>query len=126
MNGAHDMGGAMGFGPVPIEPDEPLFHEAWERRAFAVTLAAGFLGRWNIDMARSARESLPPARYLASSYYEIWALGLERLLQSLGPCKDSSKLSSQIFSWTRASRAASAVAAESKAAVWLALGGSKT
>ena len=23
MNGAHDMGGAMGFGPVPIEPDEP-------------------------------------------------------------------------------------------------------
>ncbi|MEI8303349.1 MAG: nitrile hydratase subunit beta [Burkholderiales bacterium] len=84
MNGPHDLGGAMGFGPVQPERDEPLFHEAWERRAFAVTLAAGFLGRWNIDMARSARESLPPARYLGSSYYEIWALGLERLLQSRG------------------------------------------
>ncbi|MBU6272875.1 MAG: nitrile hydratase subunit beta [Betaproteobacteria bacterium] len=84
MNGPHDLGGAMGFGAVLPESDEPVFHEAWERRAFAVTLAAGFLGRWNIDMARSARESLPPARYLGSSYYEIWTLGLERLLQSRG------------------------------------------
>ena len=26
MNGAHDMGGMHGFGPIEIEPDEPLFH----------------------------------------------------------------------------------------------------
>jgi nitrile hydratase beta subunit len=84
MNGPHDLGGAMGFGPVVPEPDEAVFHAAWEKRAFAITLAAGFLGRWNIDMARSARESLPPARYLASSYYEIWALALERLLVDRG------------------------------------------
>lgn len=74
----------MGFGPVVPEPDESVFHAAWEKRAFALTLAAGFLGRWNIDMARSARESLPPARYLAASYYEIWALALERLLVDRG------------------------------------------
>lgn len=84
MNGPQDLGGAMGFGPVVPEVDEPVFHDDWERRSFAVTLAAGFLGRWNIDMARYARESLPPARYLASSYYEIWALGLEKLLVERG------------------------------------------
>lgn len=84
MNGPQDLGGAMGFGPVLPEADEPIFHEPWERRAFALTLAAGFLGRWNIDMARSFRESLPPARYLASSYYEIWTLALERLLVARG------------------------------------------
>lgn len=84
MNGAHDMGGAMGFGPVVAEPGEPAFHSPWERRAFAITVAAGFTGQWNIDMARSARESLPPAQYLASSYYEIWFEGLRRLLLGRG------------------------------------------
>ena len=84
MNGAQDMGGAMGFGAVQPEANEPVFHADWERRAFALTVAAGFTGQWNIDMARSARESLPPARYLASSYYEIWFDGLERLLVDRG------------------------------------------
>jgi nitrile hydratase beta subunit len=84
MNGPHDLGGAMGFGPVLPDPDDAVFHAPWEKRAFAITLAAGFLGRWNIDMARSVRESLPPARYLAASYYEIWALALERLLVERG------------------------------------------
>jgi nitrile hydratase len=84
MNGAQDMGGAMGFGPVLPEVGEPVFHAPWERRAFAITVAAGFTGQWNIDMARSARESLPPAQYLASSYYEIWFEGLKRLLVDRG------------------------------------------
>ena len=70
----------MGFGPIDPEPDEPVFHAQWERRAFAVTLAMGSSGVWNIDMARHARESLPPARYLASSYYQIWFAGLTKLL----------------------------------------------
>jgi hypothetical protein len=26
MNGAHDMGGMHGFGPVVAEPNEPVFH----------------------------------------------------------------------------------------------------
>lgn len=84
MNGAQDLGGMMGFGPVVAEPDEPAFHAQWERRAFALTMAAGFTGQWNIDMSRSARESLPPAQYLSSSYYEIWFAGLERLLVDRG------------------------------------------
>jgi nitrile hydratase len=84
MNGAQDLGGMMGFGPVEPEAHEPAFHAPWERRVFALTLAAGFTGQWNIDMARSARESLPPAKYLSSSYYEIWLQGLERLLVDRG------------------------------------------
>jgi nitrile hydratase len=78
------MGGMQCFGPVVREPHEPLFHADWERRALAVTVAMGATGMWNIDMSRSARESLPKATYLSSSYYEIWIRGLERLLSDRG------------------------------------------
>jgi nitrile hydratase subunit beta len=84
VNGAHDLGGMHGFGRVDIERDEPVFHSAWERRAFAITLAAGFLGKWNIDMSRYAREQMPPAEYLATGYYEHWLFGLEKLLHDHG------------------------------------------
>jgi nitrile hydratase subunit beta len=58
MNGAHDLGGMHGFGPINPEPEaeEPVFHAAWEKRIFALNLAAGALGRWNIDISRDARE----------------------------------------------------------------------
>jgi nitrile hydratase len=84
MNGAHDMGGMHGLGPIVREDPEPWFHEEWERRAFALTLAAGFLGKWNLDMSRYAREQMPAAEYLATSYYEHWLWGLERLLVDKG------------------------------------------
>jgi nitrile hydratase len=84
VNGAHDLGGMHGFGPVQIERDEPVFHHEWERRAFAISLAAGFLGKWNIDMSRFAREQMPPAEYLATTYYEHWMFGLEKLLHDHG------------------------------------------
>ena len=84
MNGAHDLGGMHGFGPVEPEPNEPVFHAEWERRAFANTMATGFLGTWNIDMSRHARELMPPAEYLATSYYEHWLWGLEHLLVEQG------------------------------------------
>lgn len=72
----------MGFGPIAREPDEPMFHHEWEKRAHALTLAAAACGQWNLDMTRHARETLPPAAYLAKSYYDIWACGLEKLLLS--------------------------------------------
>jgi nitrile hydratase beta subunit len=84
LNGIHDLGGMHGFGPVDPEPNEPVFHHEWERRAFALNLATGFLGRWNIDMGRYAREHMPPAEYLATTYYEHWLYGLERLLVDRG------------------------------------------
>ncbi|WP_413989630.1 nitrile hydratase subunit beta [Labrys okinawensis] len=84
MNGAQDLGGMMGFGPVMPEKDEPFFHAPWEKRAMAVTLAMGAAGSWPLDAGRHARESLPPAEYLSSSYYEIWIKGLIKLLLAKG------------------------------------------
>ena len=80
MEGAQDMGGVSGFGSVVPEPNEPVFHAEWERRAFALTMAMGMPGGWNIDMSRFARENRPHQDYLDKSYYQIWLAGLEQLM----------------------------------------------
>ena len=84
MNGVHDLGGMQNFGPVTAEADEPPFHHEWERRAFALTLAMGATGAWNLDQSRSAREALPPAQYLAISYYQVWFAALQSLIVDRG------------------------------------------
>lgn len=84
MNGAQDLGGMMGFGPVVPEPETLRFHAEWEKRALAITLATGAMGVWNIDTMRHTRESLPPAEYLSSSYYEIWTKALANQLLADG------------------------------------------
>ncbi len=84
MNGAHDMGGMDGFGPVEIEKNEPLFHAEWERRVMAFTIAMAAHGLWNIDASRFARENRDPLGYLEDSYYERWLYGLEVLLEQNG------------------------------------------
>ena len=84
MNGAADLGGMMGFGPVIVGPDGPFFHTDWERRAHAMVIALGAAGHWSIDASRYARESLPPGEYLTSAYYEIWIKALEKLLVAHG------------------------------------------
>jgi nitrile hydratase beta subunit len=84
MNGVHDMGGMHGFGRVEPEPNEPVFHARWEGRVLAMHRAMGHLGRWTIDISRAAREEMPPALYLATSYYEKWELSLEELCVRYG------------------------------------------
>jgi nitrile hydratase beta subunit len=84
MNGIHDMGGMHGMGAVEIEKSEPVFHAEWEKRVFAMNVAAGYAVKWNIDMGRYAREQMPPAEYLATGYYDHWLFGLEKLLVDLG------------------------------------------
>ena len=88
MNGAQDMGGKHGFGPVKPELNEPVFHDEWEKRAFALTLAMGMPGGWNIDMSRFARENRPPAEYLSMSYYQIWFAALEHMAKERGLVSD--------------------------------------
>ncbi len=80
MNGAQDLGGMQAFGPVVEEHDEPLFHHPWERRVFALTLAMGASGAWNLDESRSSRESLPPHFYLSAGYYRIWFAAMQALM----------------------------------------------
>ena len=84
MDGIHDMGGMDGFGKVEPEPNEPVFHEAWERRMLAMNRAMGATGVWSIDMARFSREQLPPHIYLAATYYQRWFLGTRQMLLDRG------------------------------------------
>jgi nitrile hydratase beta subunit len=73
-----DLGGQEEHGRIVPEPEGELFHAPWERQVLALTLAIGAVGAWNLDMSRSARETLP--EYGSLSYYEIWIRALERLL----------------------------------------------
>jgi len=80
MSRVHDMGGRFGDGAVIPEAEDVIFHADWHPRALALTLAAGSLGKWNIDVSRHARECLSPQDYTAFSYYEKWMGGLAALL----------------------------------------------
>ena len=84
MNGVHDMGGMDGMGPIEREADEPVFHEPWEGRVYAI--ATG-IDRWGIGRNwtgfRFEIESIPAAEYLRISYYEKWfTMIVNRLLKS--------------------------------------------
>ena len=84
MDGIHDMGGMHGFGKVEPEPNEPVFHAAWEAHCLALNRAMGYTGIWTIDQTRFGIERLPPDVYLTSSYYRKWAVRLENLVVELG------------------------------------------
>jgi len=84
MNGIHDMGGMHGMGPIQHEKNEPVFHQAWEGRVFAINRALGAWGKWNIDASRHGIELLPPTDYLRMSYYEKWLMSKVELLVQRG------------------------------------------
>lgn len=80
MNGIHDLGGMHGLGPVLTEDNEPVFHEAWEGRAFGLFAATFVFAGYTVDEFRHAIEKMPPAHYLESSYYEHWICAFEEVL----------------------------------------------
>jgi nitrile hydratase beta subunit len=83
MNGVHDMGGMTHFGPLQIEPNEPIFHAEWERRVRGlVNELIANENRW--DQFRFAIERIDPVVYLSAGYYERWLTGLERHLVEVG------------------------------------------
>lgn len=84
MSRIHDMGGRFGTGELQPETGLRPFHADWHKRALAVTLAAGALGKWNIDVSRHARECLAPQDYARFSYYEKWIAALADLLVKRG------------------------------------------
>jgi nitrile hydratase beta subunit len=77
-----DLGGQPGFGAVQPEPEGALWHEAFEPRALALTLAMGATGSWNIDQSRAARETRPD--YASLSYYRLWLAALQQLMAERG------------------------------------------
>ena len=86
MDGVHDMGGvAEHFGALkPLDRDEPAFRQAWEGRAFAVTLLANRAATSsNLHAFRRALERVPREQYLAD-YYGRWLGSAEILLVDSG------------------------------------------
>ncbi len=82
-----DLGGQDERGAIVAEVEGELFHAPWEPRVMALVVAMGPTGMSNIDMNRSARETLPNYRDL--SYYEIWLAALEKLAAQKGLLSDS-------------------------------------
>ena len=80
MDGIHDLGGMEGFGPIPIEQDEPVFHADWEARVMALRVLMAFWRKWNLDAGRHSLENLPPADYLSFTYYEKWLASLVNMM----------------------------------------------
>jgi nitrile hydratase len=71
VEGAHDLGGLGGFGPVVTDDGELSHHEPWELRAQGVAIfgVRGGMRRWI--------ERLDPGVYLTSPYYVRWLLAAE-------------------------------------------------
>src|SRR5512143_972710 len=84
MDGVHDMGGMHGFGPVVIEPEEPVFHADWQRRVLGIVYQIVGFGWSNIDAFRHGIERMDPVAYLSAGYYGRWLASLERLLVERG------------------------------------------
>ncbi len=84
MNGAHDMGGMHGFGPVHPDAVASPFHAPWEGRVWAMMWTLIRRRVFNLDEMRRAIETIPPSQYLASTYFERWATALHMLLLEKG------------------------------------------
>jgi nitrile hydratase subunit beta len=89
MARVNDLGGMQGFGPVPLDGDDPEpFHADWEARVFALSRVLGQLGLFTTDEFRDAIERMPAQDYLAASYYERWLVALETLAHEKGLLPD--------------------------------------
>ena len=88
MSKVHDMGGRPDIRRLDIMLSDLKFKEDWEKDVFAITLALGFSGLWNLDRSRYARESLEPTDYLQFTYFEKWLAGLINLLGENGIIQD--------------------------------------
>jgi nitrile hydratase beta subunit len=84
MNGVHDLGGMHGLGPVDVEHNEPVFHNPWEKVVFGTMLATLGQGLYNLDEFRHGIETMDPAHYLTSPYYEHWLETVEKNLIEKG------------------------------------------
>jgi nitrile hydratase len=79
--GIHDMGGTEGWGHILMpEPDEPVFKEPWEARAFGIAMLSMRTSGTNLDAFRHSMSRLDRQDYLDDGYYGRWLHGGENLL----------------------------------------------
>jgi nitrile hydratase len=84
VDGIHDLGGRQGFGGSLAERDEAAFHEAWEKRVFALSGVLFGMGCFHADEFRHAIERLDPLVYLRDGYWARWLGAFETLVQESG------------------------------------------
>jgi len=84
VDGVHDLGGMQDFGPVLVEPAEPVFHASWEARVFGIGAIVTLQGLANTNTVRHAIERMDPAHYLGSPYFEHWLTAFATLLVEQG------------------------------------------
>src|ERR1035437_2387615 len=73
-----------GFGPVMVEPDEPIFHADWERRVFGLAMAIMQGAGSSFGRGRAVIERIDPVTYLSSSYYESWMTAMASIMVGAG------------------------------------------
>jgi nitrile hydratase len=73
-----------GFGPVTVEPNEPVFHAPWERRVLGMAFQVVGFGWTTLDAFRHGIERMNPITYLTASYYARWLASLETVLVDAG------------------------------------------
>lgn len=95
MDGAHDLGGRQGFGP--IETEAPPWRHDWEHRQWALTrlLPARAAG---IDAWRHGVEQIPHMAYLSLPYFGKWNLNDTALLIQSGHVTQAEVISGQTHS----------------------------
>ena len=85
MNGAADMGGMDGFGPVVRESNEPVLPRRLGGRV--VRAQYGHRRRQSFGISTpsaSSEKSIPPPEYLNLSYYGLWTRTLELMMLEYG------------------------------------------
>src|SRR5215469_8624353 len=88
VDGVHDLGGMEDFGPVILEPAEPVFHAHWEGRVFAIGGVLTAQGLASPNAVRYAIERMDPIHYLGSPYFEHWLTAFATLLVERGVVTD--------------------------------------
>jgi nitrile hydratase subunit beta len=82
MNGIHDMGGMQDMGAIEHAKTEPVFHQPWEGRVYAMSFAVQASRKLRLGL-RPPIENIPPGEYLRISYYERWLISItERMVAS--------------------------------------------
>jgi nitrile hydratase subunit beta len=100
MNSIHDLGGMHNFGPVNPEPNEPIFHAPWEKRAFGLWLLCYETMNFSEDESRNGVEHTDPAEYLGASYYEKVIGMLERMGVEKGTLSEAEIEAALVGNWT--------------------------
>lgn len=72
MDGAHDLGGRQGFGPVDRAGEDDAFHTGADARAYGLTVSLRAERAYPVDWFRHVRELIDPVDYLTRPYFDQW------------------------------------------------------